>query len=173
MSGIAQDVYTVEGGAGVVVENLGAVARISTAGGAVADFAWTPATAQAGAPIVPTTILSLPFVAASAGTVLATFDGTIQVTPPAGAGALDTQGPVLTFLLDGAPTTQFAFAQLDPGALGTAFDSFAFVLTLREPLAVAPGPHTVEVQWNNLTVATPSTFNIFANGGGLSVEGKG
>ncbi len=144
---------------------------IRTAGGVVAPFTAAVMGANSASPIVPTTILSLPFTAGANGFVLADVDATVQVTPPAAPAGLDASGVVFTFAVDGNPTSAFAYFQMDPGGAGTVFDTFAQVIRLRELLLTTPGAHTLDVQWVNVTVATPSLLTTFAAGGLLTVQG--
>ena len=172
------DPQTISGAGGIQISGAGHVvvdgADIIPSGGGVTPFRYIPLGSNNGAPAVPADILVVPggIVMTTAGRIMLDFDATIQVTPPAGTGALDTCGPIVSFLVDGVARPEFAFFQLVVGNAGTAFDSFAAVVRLRAVFQLAAGTHTCSVQWNNIQPATPSTLDTFAGGGGLSVEVK-
>src|SRR4029077_14901702 len=100
---------------------------------------------------------------------VATFSATVQceyTTPSA-----NFLGAAVRFLWDDEPLIDAGYIEFDPAFGPTNIDPFAGALLLASVIHnVAPGSHTLEVQWN--TNAADQRATIFANNGRIKVEGK-
>lgn len=102
-----------------------------------------------------------------AGDILLDFDASIQITPP--PAAVVAEGVALNFFWDGAPLGDTAFFQLDIGAAGVAFDTFAMSTRFRSLIVgAAVGNHTLSVQWSVLDAT--STAASFVGNGNLTIQ---
>lgn len=80
-------------------------------------------------------------------------------------------GADVRLLWDGEPLPDAAYIEFDPAITSPNVDSYTDCLTLRSVIPnVAPGAHTLTVQWGVLT--TDQIATIYANTANLVVEGK-
>lgn len=115
------------------------------------------------------TLLVLSVPVGEIGNVVVSFSATVQceyTTPSA-----NFLGAAVRFVWDDEPLIDAGFIDFDPAIGPPNIDTYAGALLLESAVPnVAPGSHTLEVQWN--TNAADQRATIFANNGRVKVEGK-